>query len=167
MQFKAMSDRDIESAKQPSFLLKKGLCDFKVINATEKVSSNQNPMMEIEIEGFDGINKVTFRDYLVYSDKAMWKLVTFCKAVGLSDNLKKGELRVSDVKGRTGVFENDHDERDVIKDKGALIPEFVKRTYNKVKRYVDDTNEINHLASLKDEQGSKPIDWSKGEDLPF
>lgn len=80
-------------------IFKKGIYDFEVYRAVDKISKSGNEMIELELKVFasDGEQTHVF-DYLL---EAMgYKLKHFCEATGLSDIYQSGNLTADMCSGR-------------------------------------------------------------------
>jgi hypothetical protein len=79
----------------------KGIYDFLIVDATEKVSAAGNPMIELEVKitRSDGAAKV-LRDYIL--SKRAAKLLHCASACGVLDKYQSGVLSDDDFVGREG-----------------------------------------------------------------
>lgn len=84
-------------------LWKRGLYDFEVLKADERISKNGNDMIEVNLKLYDPEGR-SFRlfDYLVSSEGMAYKVRHFASATGLLTQYEKGELRAVDCVGKTG-----------------------------------------------------------------
>lgn len=82
-------------------LLDAGEYDFEVANAEDKVSKAGNDMIELTLKVFrpDG-GFIPSRDYLM--EKMAFKLIHFCKSVGLMPSYDAGTLTAQECVGRAG-----------------------------------------------------------------
>lgn len=111
MQFERMTKEDIERLSEAGFLLKPGTCSFVIRKAEECRSKSGNPQMKLEIDGTDTEGKTaSLFDYIFYSEAAKWKIVSFCKAIGLEEKLEEGNLEPRDLIGKKGQFIVSHEE---------------------------------------------------------
>jgi hypothetical protein len=92
-----------EAEAIPPMLFKRGLYDFEILDAREKVSSKGNDMIELNLVVYDTEGKKRFLyDYLVSSEGMAYKLRHFSAAVGLLPQYEKGELKAADMLGKVG-----------------------------------------------------------------
>ena len=96
---------DWKEKKRDTFtVLKPGKYDFEVIEATEKVSSAGNQMIELKLKVFDGQGGTQrLMDWLVLKETVYFKIVEFCKAVNQGELLDGGQLNAVQCLHRTGV----------------------------------------------------------------
>lgn len=81
-------------------MLEKGIYDFEVIRAEDKVSKKGNEMIKATLKVFHGDSSQLVDDYLM--EAMMAKLLHFCNETGLSDLYQAGELHAADCVGRCG-----------------------------------------------------------------
>lgn len=95
--FAPKSEKEIqESALAPA-----GEYDFDIINAENTISSNDNPMIKVEIGLYIGSEvKNHVFDYLLPAMEA--KLRHFCDTTGLLARYENGGLEAADCIGRSG-----------------------------------------------------------------
>jgi hypothetical protein len=111
MQFERMTQDDIKRLSDAGFLLKPGTCSFVIKKAEECKSKSGNPQMKLEIDATDIEGKTaSVFDYIFYSEAAKWKIVSFCKAIGLEDRLLEGSIEPRDLINRKGQFVIAHEE---------------------------------------------------------
>jgi hypothetical protein len=80
--------------------IKEGRYVFKVANAEEQTSKSGNPMIKLDMcVKISDYKSLPIFDYLVSTEKALFKIKQFCQSVGLPFN---GDLNVDDVLGKTG-----------------------------------------------------------------
>lgn len=150
MQFNRMTKEDINNLA--GFLLEQGTCSFVIKNAEEVFAKSSGDLqMKVELEVTD-INDKTAKitDYIFYSQKALWKIVSFCKSIDLEDKLLEGSL----------------EPRDVINKKGQLIvkhEEYQGEKKNKILRYLPYLDMATQQASTSE----KPFVTDDENDLPF
>lgn len=77
---------------------------FEVLEATEEISkSSGNPMVKLNIAIFNDEGRKRFvYDYLVGSERALFKVRGFAEAAGMLDSYERGEMMPEDMVGRTG-----------------------------------------------------------------
>lgn len=84
-------------------LWKRGLVDFEVTDAKEKLSKAGNDMIELLVKVYNAEGKSrTLFDYLVSSEATAYKVRHFAAATGMLPQYEKGELRALDCVGKTG-----------------------------------------------------------------
>lgn len=84
-------------------LLEEGDYDFTVNEINKRVSSNQRNMLEVTLTVTDGEASTTVKDYLVITQKALWKVASFLRAIGLKKHGQGVSLSVIDkALGKTG-----------------------------------------------------------------
>lgn len=84
-------------------LRKAGLYDFEVLESKDRISKNENEMIELNVKLYDTEGR-TFRlfDYLVSSEGMAYKIRHYASATGQLPQYEKGELRAEDQQGKTG-----------------------------------------------------------------
>lgn len=110
-----------EADKKTFQVLPKGIYDFEILSADEKVSKKGNPMIETKVRVFanDGSSTNVF-DYLMES--MAFKLRHCAEACGLIEYYNDGKLNPDHLVGCTGKLKLDievptgYPERNVIKD---------------------------------------------------
>ena len=86
-------------------LLEKGVYDFEVLKAEDKLSKKGNEMIHIKLKVFHGEGFQFVDDYLM--EAMSYKLRHFCDETGLIDRYESGELNAADCIGRTGKVKID------------------------------------------------------------
>jgi hypothetical protein len=100
--FKPMTNEEIK-AIQNRDLLPEGTYSFTVKSTESQKSSSGNAMLKIRICILDNNrNDYNIFDYLVATDKMMFKLKHFCESVDLKEEYNKGTLYPNDCNGRSG-----------------------------------------------------------------
>jgi hypothetical protein len=96
-----------------SRLLPKGTYDFEVLKAERKTykSGSQGIALKIGVFTENG-GQQWVDDYLVFADKALFKVADFCEAVGLTAHYDAGRLEAQDCVGRAGKCRVGIDEQD-------------------------------------------------------
>ena|ERR1700760_544354 len=85
------------------WLLPKGEYDFKVGKAEETFSKNSGAeMLKLKLSVFHGDRTVTLFDYILFTEKHMPKLYSFCQSIGIEDKYHSGSVTPFDVEGRSG-----------------------------------------------------------------
>lgn len=103
-------------------LLEKGVYDFEVLKAEDKVSKKGNEMIHVKLKVFheDGFQFVD--DWLM--EAMSYKLRHFCETANLLDRYESGELAAEDCIGRSGRVKIDiepageYPAKNVVKDYG-------------------------------------------------
>lgn len=139
--FNPKSEEELNRSFNP---LPEGEYDFSVTNAEETTSSKGRAMIKLRLKVFSGAVETSVFDYLVFTDKSQWKIYSFCKAVGLAEKFKAGEIEALDCQGRTGR---------------------VKLKIDKSDGY-DDKNAVAHYVEVKGES-SRPNQREDTSDVPF
>lgn len=97
MNFKPKSDADLSTGN----LLPKGEYDFEIVSAIDKVSKQNNEMIELKVLVYiDGTPARQIFDYLMES--VAYKLKHFCYATGLNKKYDEGTLQAFDCYGVSG-----------------------------------------------------------------
>lgn len=89
--FTPLSDEELNAID----LIDEGVYDFQVIKATRRTSKSGNPMCELMLDVWDINGKAHHvYDYLVFSSVNLniKKVSHFCKAVGLHEEYKRGDI---------------------------------------------------------------------------
>jgi len=103
MKFKPMSDLDADTQANAFRLFQRGIYDFEIVEAKERISSAGNNMMEMRVKIFDKEGHFrTIFDYLVDSDATGYKLRHFAKATGLLAHYEKGKMTAQECEGKAG-----------------------------------------------------------------
>jgi hypothetical protein len=97
MNFQPKTEKEIADSK----LLPKGSYAFLVLEAAEKTSSNNNPMLELKlrVSNGNGLSRTLF-DYLL--PQRADKLRHAAAACGVLDRYDAGEVSDSDFRGKRG-----------------------------------------------------------------
>lgn len=134
-------------------LRKRGLYDFEVTDAKEKLSAKNNEMIELNVKLYDTEGRSFWLyDYLVSSDGMAYKVRHFAAATGLLAKYEKGELTAEDCLGKTGRCQ--------------LGVEPAKNGYpakNKIADYVPKVPGAPLIASMSAKDVSKELD----DEIPF
>lgn len=152
--FKPMSDEEI-NVLQNRELLKDGVYPFVVKEMSEQHSKNGNPMLKVRLEVVVNQNhKVSIFDYLVSTEKMMFKLKHFCEALGLIESYAKGSFSFSDCIGRSGKCKIAIDKGSAKPDGSGFYPD-----KNIVKDYVShDLKVVENVQAPKAEPDFKDDD---------
>lgn len=91
-----------KSREEMARLLPDGKYQCFVSNATDKQSKNGSEMIELRLEtyGPDG-GKFPLTDYLVFSEKSLFKILGFAEAAGIKDRYDAGSISAADCIDRT------------------------------------------------------------------
>ena len=145
MNFKPQSDEDLSTGN----LLPKGEYDFEVISAIDKVSKNNNDMIELKLLIYiNGSPARQLYDYLM--EAVAYKLKHFCYGTGLNKKYDDGTLQAFDCNGISGRCKIG-----IKEDKTGAYP-----PRNNITDYV-----VCEKAEKKQTQG--PAALQAEEDLPF
>lgn len=137
-------------------LLKEGEYDAVILVSQDKQSSSGNPMMDITLQVFDDAGKSRdVRDFLVFTQTMMWKVIRFADSAGLMEQYEQGKLCSEVAVGhrlrvKIAIEEGSEIPQDKLKGKpvGSKYPD-----KNKVEDYIK-----------KEDQKPFPL---KAEDDPF
>ncbi len=101
--FSPKTDAEIK-ALQNEGLLPEGVYRFTVKGVEQTVSKTDNSMLKLRLAVYEekGSSR-TIVDYLVATDKMMFKLKHFCEAIGLEDKYAKGTFNPQDCVDRQGL----------------------------------------------------------------
>jgi hypothetical protein len=139
-QFTPKTDAELEALKN-SHLLADGIYNFTVREVEQKISQTGNPMLKVTLGVTDSDNIRTIVDYLVSTEKMMFKLKHFCEALGLEKEYLAGSfdpdqcldltgsVHVSVQKGNlrpdgTGFYPDKNIARDYLKPIKSVTAEF-------------------------------------------
>lgn len=149
MRVTPISEKDAEEAG----LRKRGLYDFEVLEAAEKLSSKGNEMIELNVKLYDTEgHSFWLYDYLVSSDGMAYKVRHFSAATGLLPKYEKGELTAADCIGKTGRCQL-----------GIEPAKNGYRAKNKIEDYVPLVAGAPLIASMSAKDVAKELD----DDIPF
>ena len=152
MQFQPLSENEIDNLGVSR--LEPGLADFEVVNASEKVSKTGNAMIELQLRVWDNKGKEgSIYDYLVSTDKAMWKIYLFCKSINAKEEYEKGNITPDFTIGKTGHC--------VLKLEKSKDEQYKDRI--KINEYLSTEDAL----KMKEQVKSIQEDGSFDEDLPF
>lgn len=93
-----------QCSKERGFaLLDPGIYNFEVLTADYKTSSTGNPMIALKLRvwGNDGKDYLVY-DYLVATNKMMWKTKHFCDSVGLDKIYASSNFNEALCPGKSG-----------------------------------------------------------------
>jgi hypothetical protein len=103
-------------------LLAKGVYDFEVLKAEDKLSKKGNEMIHVKLKVFSGDGYQFVDDYLM--EAMSYKLRHFCEEAKLIDKYESGELVANDCIGRCGKVKldiepgGDFPAKNIVKDYG-------------------------------------------------
>lgn len=102
-------------------LLPKGKYDFEILRAENKTfnSGSQGIALKVGVFNENG-GQQWIDDYLVFVDKAIFKVADFCACVGLQDKYEAGELDARDCVGRSGQCRVGIEEQDGYEPKNKI-----------------------------------------------
>lgn len=100
--FTPLSDEQIRKLQNPG-LIAEGIYSFIVREAEQTHSKTGSQMLKLRLGVFDA-NKAehSILDWLVITDQMMFKLKSFCEAVGLLDKYEAGIIGAVDCLNRQG-----------------------------------------------------------------
>lgn len=91
-QFTPKTDEEIEAIKNQN-LLPEGNYSFVIREAKQRLSSTGNPMIEVLISIVDNNgNNRNIKDYLLSTDKMIYKLKHLCDSIGVLKDYERGIL---------------------------------------------------------------------------
>lgn len=100
--FKPLTDDEITALKNEG-LLTEGTYSFTVKSIEIKKSEAGNEMLKILLDVKAAANDIrVLTDYLVITEKMMFKLKHFCEAIGLQDAYDAGKFMINACVGRAG-----------------------------------------------------------------
>lgn len=103
MKVNPITEAEATSQASAFSLWPKGVYDFEVVSAVEKVSRKGADMIELEVRVFNAEGRTrVVRDWLLEGEYTSYKVRHFAAAVGLLDQYEKGALNSGDLAGRTG-----------------------------------------------------------------
>ena len=120
MQVKPKSEKEVRQFS----MLAPGIYDFEVLEATEKVSSAGNDMIELKLSilGENDRTHIVF-DYLVNTDEMAYKLRHFAASIGLLAEYEAGNLPTDRMESRAGKAriviqpaKGQYDEKNTVRD---------------------------------------------------
>lgn len=140
--FTPKTDEEIAALMSPG-LLDAGEYPFTIKDIISRDSAKGNPMLEVTLAVMDkdGSTRMV-KDYLLQSDKMLFKLKHFCDGIGLGEKFAKGELNPADCLKRSGMVK-------LGTDKGKLKPdgEGMWPDKNIVKDYLKSKKVVNMKES--------------------
>lgn len=91
-----------KSREELARLLPDGKYQAFVSNATDKQSKSGSDMIELRLQIYDAEGAQFFiNDYLVFTEKSLFKVLGFCEAAGIKDRYDTGSLSAFDCVDRT------------------------------------------------------------------
>lgn len=144
MKFEPQTDEQIAA----SGLLANGIYDFEIPAAEDKVSSNNNEMIEIKLNIYDTDGSIrSIRDWIM--PQMVKKFKHFHNACGMMDKYESGTLVAADIIGKTGKC--------IVKQETYTNKDGLEIMSNKIVDYVKREN-------LDTKTGHKDVD---SDDIPF
>lgn len=158
MMFTPKTNEEIEAEKA---LLQPGEYKFVVESADERISKNGNPMikLKLKVKSSEGVTYTLF-DYLLTSDKMIWKLKHFCEAAGLENKYNEGAIRDSDCVGREGEIKTEIEESEGFPPKSSVVDYLINE---KNESAIEKNKKLNEEASKEKPFSSEDFD----DDIPF
>jgi hypothetical protein len=87
--YKPLNEHEVMQARFN--LLPEGEYDGVVVNAMERTSTTGNVMADMQVKIFDKDgNSHDLRDFLVFTNKMLWKIKHFCDSAGLQKMYEEG-----------------------------------------------------------------------------
>lgn len=140
-------------------LLPEGIYDFYVKLAEEKISSTGNEMIKLTLAIHDenGFERNIF-DYLVSTEKMVFKIKQFCEAIGIEDKYKSSSFTIDDIMSKNGKAK-------ITIKKGSQKPDGSFYTdSNAVKFYIKTEK---NDSVMTDKKTDKKTESFIDDDLPF
>jgi hypothetical protein len=182
--YKAMSEEEVMGARFS--LLPEGEYDAVVKISTHRFSQQGNVMADMYLSVFDEAgNSHDVRDFLVFTEKMLWKVKHFCDSAGLEKaylseqfnpdmaaqkrvriklGIKKGELVPSDkLNGKP--FGAVYPDKNVVQD--YLKKEKVENERYPNKAYGSDNDNANERYPNKEKTGKYGLNDYAENDIPF
>lgn len=143
-EFSPKTDAEIEAIKNQG-LLTDGVYSFVVKEVEPGVSQSNNQMLKVKLGVLDNAgNERNLIDYLVATDKMIFKLKHFCESIGIEDKYSQGKFSPSDCINRCGRAK-------IGVQKGRMMPDG--------SGFYPDKNDIKDYV--------KVVDVTPKADLPF
>lgn len=144
-----------EAMQERFHLLKEGEYDAVITSSADKSSSSGNPMMDMTVTVFDEEGREhPVRDFLVFTNTMMWKVIHFADSAGILKDYEEGKLcseKAIDcrVRVKVNIEEGNEIPEDRLKGKplGSKYP---------------DKNKIEDYIKRRDQKAT-----SKNDDDPF
>jgi len=155
-----------EPKRAAVYYVEPGKYRVKVVNAVEKTSQNNNPMIKLDVQVLlpDGTDGPEIWEYLVFTAKSSWKIDQFLASIG-RPVIPGEEVNVDceDIVGEVGVA--------LVGDEpGSTNPD---HKFNKIERwlfgqekeqYEKEQSESKHVVAKGNAYQPQPED---GDDIPF
>lgn len=102
--FELSWDDEIDDGdEQERVLFEPGDYDFKVKEFKRSMTkSTGNNMAELDIEVTDGNKKAVIKDWIVLTNKTVWKIASFFRSIGLKKHGEKIQMKWKESVGKTG-----------------------------------------------------------------
>lgn len=119
-------------------LFEPGDYDFKVVNVEKsKTKETGNNMAVVDIEVTDGKRKAEVRDWIVLTNKTIWKIASFFRSIGLKKHGEKVRMRWNEAVGLTGRCTVEQEERTSNKGNTYMV--------NRINAYLDPEDEVEEI----------------------
>ncbi len=154
--FTPKSDEEINAARNAALnaaLMPDGIYKFKVKDALEEVSKKGNPQIKVTlgVTDLDGDER-TITDYLLGSEQMIYKLKSFCEAIGMLAEYEKGSLEPSKMWDKVG-------HANINTSKGQAKPDG--------SGYYNDKNSVKSYIKANSPEKSEKSDEFKDSDITF
>lgn len=106
MKFTPMSEAAARTQASAFGLWPRGIYDFEVSEAKDRISASGNPMIELNVTVYnkEGHTRKVY-DYLIDSEKTGYKVRHFASSVGMTKEYESGELDASALVGKAGKLQ--------------------------------------------------------------
>lgn len=129
MEFKVLTDEELKAQR---FFLEEGMANFTVMNAENAVSKTGNEMIKLTLRVIDKEGKEgTIFDYLVSTEKAVFKIKQFCDAIEKPEIYKSGKMNDLECLDQSGKCilkirkSNEYGDQVIIKEYLSSTEEFI------------------------------------------
>lgn len=119
MRFTPISEAAAKTQASTFGLWQRGIYDFEVTEAKDRISASGNAMIELNVTVYnkEGHTRKVY-DYLIDSEKTGYKVRHFASSVGLSKEYENGELDAEALIGKSGKLQ-----LYIKKDKAGVYPD--------------------------------------------
>ncbi len=157
--YKPLNEHEVMQARFN--LLPEGEYDGVVVSVLDKMSSTGNPMADMNVKVFDKEgNSHDLRDFLVFTNKMLWKIKHFCDSAGLQKMYEDG--------GFTPMSALNQHVRVIVSIKiGDEIPHDKLGTRSPGTRYPDKNTIIDYVVSGVRVSNAVGSDVFVDSDIPF
>ena len=132
-------DEEIDDGEEfERVLFEPGNYDFtvkKFERARTKESGNNMAVLDLEVT--DGKKKTTIKDWLVLTNKSVWKIASYFRSVGLKKHGEKMRMKWKESVGLSGRCTLDQEERESKKGKTYTV--------NTIQAYLDPDEETEDI----------------------